>query len=1189
VLGAEPVPPRPPPGRIRPSTPLVNSPALPQSAVPRPSPGAGAAGSFVDAFGGRYYRIANCHRMPPFFINVVSASDLWLFVASNGGLTAGRTDAEHALFPYQTVDKVCDSAGRTGPFTAIWASGAGHRTLWEPLAAHRPLPPGVARHLYKSVEGDRVWFEEIHPVLGLAFRYGWSAAGAFGLVRQVELENLGARPVRVRLLDGLRNLLPPGIPYRLQNESSCLVDAYKTAELLGSTTLAAYSLAAAIVDQPIPMESLRASTVWSEGLPGADILLSDQQVDAFREGAPLFPEVRRRGLRGVYAVTATVTLAPRAVRRWVMVADTGVTQAGVAATLRAVAAGGLAAAASAAVAASTAAVRALVGSADGLQTSAKEAVTAHHFANTVFNIMRGGVFADSCRLPGRDFAAFVRVRNHPAAERHAALLAALPGTLTRADLLGRVAAPGDPDLARLGLEYLPLTFSRRHGDPSRPWNRFSIRVRDEDGERVLHHEGNWRDIFQNWEALSVSFPEFLESMIAKFVNASTLDGYNPYRVSHSGIEWEVPDPENPWASIGYWGDHQVVYLLRLLEWSRRFHPGCLTAWLRRDLFSYANVPYRILDYAAIRRNPRVTIEFDAARHAALARLAGEIGTDARFVPGDDGRVRHVNLAEKLLVLLLTRLTNFVPGGGIWMNTQRPEWNDANNALVGFGVSVVTLCHLRRLLVLCRDELLPALGDRPVPVSGAVADLLATVSAALEAHATVPVGAGIGDAERRALVDLLAGAGSDYRARIYRDGPGPRAPVAPAAVTRLVGLALAFAEHSIRLNRRKDGLYHAYNLLEFTEQPAALKLHRLAPMLEGQVAVLSAGLLRADEAVGLLAALRRSALYRPDQHSYLLYPDRQLPGFLERNVIPAAAADACPLIADLDAAGDASLVVRDAAGCHRFHPDLVNASALAERLRDLGADPRWKDAVALHGPRLHALYEQVFNHRAFTGRSGTMFGYEGLGCIYWHLVAKLLLAVQENLQAACDAGSPHAARLARIYADLRAGLGFNKSPAAFGAFPTDPYSHTPGHSGAQQPGMTGQVKEELLTRLGELGVRIGDGRIRFAPRFLDPAEFTTAPAVFRFINPQGVEESLEIPRRSLAFTFCGVPVVYHRGGGSPALRVRLADQGVREASVLELDAATSALVFTRSGQVARIEVELGAAGPAPRAVAVRTEA
>ena len=39
---------------------------------------------------------------------------------------------------------------------------------------------------------------------------------------------------------------------------------------------------------------------------------------------------------------------------------------------------------------------------------------------------------------------------------------------------------------RLATEYLPIKFSRRHGDPSRPWNKFSINTRDDmTGEKVL--------------------------------------------------------------------------------------------------------------------------------------------------------------------------------------------------------------------------------------------------------------------------------------------------------------------------------------------------------------------------------------------------------------------------------------------------------------------------------------------------------------------------------------------------------------------------------------------------------------------------------------------------------------------------------------------------------------------------------
>ena len=110
---------------------------------------------------------------------------------------------------------------------------------------------------------------------------------------------------------------------------------------------------------------------------------------------------------------------------------------------------------------------------------------------------------------------------------------------------------------------------------------FSIDIKDEHGDLVLNYQGNWRDIFQNWEALALSFPEYIESMICKFVNASTCDGYNPYRVTRNGVDWEVLDPADPWSYIGYWGDHQIIYLLKLLELSQKYHPGKLQSLLTK--------------------------------------------------------------------------------------------------------------------------------------------------------------------------------------------------------------------------------------------------------------------------------------------------------------------------------------------------------------------------------------------------------------------------------------------------------------------------------------------------------------------------------------------------------------------------------------------------------------------------------
>jgi hypothetical protein len=52
--------------------------------------------------------------MRPFFMSIVSDSDHCMFIYSNGGLSAGRKNADYALFPYYTDDKITGSAEITG-------------------------------------------------------------------------------------------------------------------------------------------------------------------------------------------------------------------------------------------------------------------------------------------------------------------------------------------------------------------------------------------------------------------------------------------------------------------------------------------------------------------------------------------------------------------------------------------------------------------------------------------------------------------------------------------------------------------------------------------------------------------------------------------------------------------------------------------------------------------------------------------------------------------------------------------------------------------------------------------------------------------------------------------------------------------------------------------------------------------
>ena len=208
----------------------------------------------------------------------------------------------------------------------------------------------------------------------------------------------------------------------------------------------------------------------------------------------------------------------------------------------------------------------------------------------------------------------------------------------------------------------------------------------------------------------------LESMISTFVNAGTPDGYNPYRVSWEGVEWEIPEPDNPWANIGYWSDHQIIYLEKLLEISSRYHPGKLSKMLNKRVFCYVNVPYRIKEYASLLKDPYNTIDFDDDANRRLEEEVALVGNDAKLTRSVDGDIFHVTLSEKLLVFLLAKLVNFIPEGGIWMNTQRPEWNDANNALVGKGLSVITLGYLRRYVVFWLS-VLEGMEDANLEVSG----------------------------------------------------------------------------------------------------------------------------------------------------------------------------------------------------------------------------------------------------------------------------------------------------------------------------------------------------------------------------------------------------------------------------------------------------------------------------------------
>jgi hypothetical protein len=1120
-----------------------------------------------------YYKISNSDAMRPFFMSIVSDSNHWMFLSSNGGLTAGRKDSENALFPYYTDDKITESAEITGSKTILRVHSNSKIYLWEPFSDRYLGVYDINRNLYKNTFGNKVIFEEINNDLGITFRYQWSSSNQFGFVKNVNLLNNSSNKVEVAILDGIQNILPYGVTSEMQNTRSNLVDAYKKNELVSDTGMGIYALSAVIVDKAEPSEALKSTIVWSTGIEKAKYLVSSLQLDSFRKGKEIIQEHDIRAEKGAYFLSSDITLDVNSNKSWMIIANVNQSMVNISEISDLIKKTPNASAIiQEDIELGSKHLLELNGASDGIQVTADNLRNTRHFSNTLFNIMRGGIFDHNYEIEKLDFIKYIAKANKQVAENQDLLLTNLNDVCNIQELKGLAEKSNDIDFKRLCFEYMPLKFSRRHGDPSRPWNKFSINTRSEiDGSKILDYEGNWRDIFQNWEALAHSYPEFIESMIHKFLNATTFEGYNPYRVTKDGYDWEVIEENDPWSYIGYWGDHQIIYLLKFLEFIEDYYPNKLAGFFNKDLFVYANVPYKIKSYADTLQNPKDTIDFDTELDLKLNQRKTELGADGVLVTVNDQSIYHVNFLEKLLVTVLAKISNFIPEGGIWLNTQRPEWNDANNALVGSGVSMVTLCYLRRFIGFFEGIVIKADFENTA-ISEELDIFLNQVVSTFAEYQSVLVGK-ISNEERKNILDRIGIAGSNYRTTIYQnDFKNLKKDITKSELLNFLNLSKKFIDHTIAGNKRADGLYHSYNLMT-VENENEISISYLNEMLEGQVAILSSGNISAKEAILILDGLKNSTLYRPDQYSYLLYPNKELARFKEKNNIPNHHIENSKLLKQLLEDGNAQIIEKDKLGGYHFNGNFNNADSLDKALSRLKED-RYLPLIEKERMLLLNIFEKVFDHKSFTGRSGTFYGYEGLGSIYWHMVSKLLLAVQEVcLKAIEDKEDPKIiGKVLDHYYEINEGIGVHKAPELYGAFPTDPYSHTPAGKGAQQPGMTGQVKEDILARFGELGVFVRNGKLQFKPVLLRRNEFLKANKVFSYTNVQQKPCEIMLDKDSLCFTYCQIPILY-KLSDREQLTIKFFDGSKEIFKELILNETLSKQVFERDGTIEQIQVEI----------------
>ena len=285
------------------------------------------------------------------------------------------------------------------------------------------------------------------------------------------------------MVDGVQNLLPAGLGRRFQLEYSTLGDAYKDSELDPDTGLGIFRLSS------IPVDARRAERGFARdhrlvGRAAATPHYSAVGRAARRVSAAdatSTPERRLRGRRGgllrqrgfVAGAAARAALHPGGRRRagqrppWRPPCACCVRRSTLAARCRSRRRG----ARDRSLARIVAARR---WPADRRRRAGQRPALRQRACSTV---MRGGIPARGLPDQPRRLCPLLAA---PATDALCERQRRPGGSFAGRDPARRSCWRGararrDPDLERLAHEYLPLTFSRRHGDPSRPWNRFDDR------------------------------------------------------------------------------------------------------------------------------------------------------------------------------------------------------------------------------------------------------------------------------------------------------------------------------------------------------------------------------------------------------------------------------------------------------------------------------------------------------------------------------------------------------------------------------------------------------------------------------------------------------------------------------------------------------------------------------------------
>ncbi len=299
---------------------------------------------------------------------------------------------------------------------------------------------------------------------------------------------------------------------------------------------------------------------------------------------------------------------------------------------------------------------------------------------------------------------------------------------------------GAPMLFTDGEKETPFyLYSRKHGDPEREYNYFSL-----GREYYAQGNGNFRDVNQNRRCDVRFTPRLRRENIHTFFDLIQTDGYNPLVVTPSTFtlsdearkvllaeapqaeavlshpftpgklamaaeDWGMSKEEakgftaravcaadseaNAEFGEGYWSDHWT-YNLDLIESYLSVFPE------EKEALLFEDRRYRYYE-TRVRINPRAKryemTKNGLRQYHALA--PEERRTVRKWMCTADGQEAKSTLIEKLILLCTLKTATLDPAGmGVEMEGGKPGWYDALNGLPGLlGSSMAESCELARLL------------------------------------------------------------------------------------------------------------------------------------------------------------------------------------------------------------------------------------------------------------------------------------------------------------------------------------------------------------------------------------------------------------------------------------------------------------------------------------------------------------